>query len=185
MRSVITFLRLAGLGTAAVWLGGTVFFVLAMDPLLGRTDVLRLLGPLHAGETGVLALERFHLFQVVCASLALIHALAEWLYSGRPLDRRLIVLLLSLLALGSAGRVYVAPKCRDLNMQAYLGPDRRVQLQAVTPDQRQAERSLGIWQGVSVMANVISLAGVVLYFLQQSSPNNGGPRLFPRARLRI
>lgn len=182
---MITFLRLAGLGTAAVWLGGTVFFVFGVDPLFGRADLVRLLGPLHAGETGLLAAERFHLFQVICASAALIHALAEWLYSGKPLDRKLLFLLVTLLALGSLGRLYLSPKCRELNIQAYLGPHRQIQRQAISPPQRQAERSLSIWQGFTVVTQVISLAGVVLYFIQQSSPNNGSPRLFPRARLRI
>lgn len=185
LRAVITFLRLAGLGTAAVWLGGTVFFVLAVDPLLGRPDVLRLLGPLHAGETGVLAAERFYLFQVICASVGLVHALAEWLYSGRPLDKRLMFLLLTLLALGSLGRVYLAPRCRAFNTQAYLGPNRQVQVQAITPAQRRAEQSLAVWQGVSVVVNVIALSGVALYFLQEATPNNGTSRLFPRPRWRM
>lgn len=183
--TVITFLRLAGLFTAAVWLGGTILFVLAMDPLFGRAEMIRLLGPLHAGEVGLLAAERFHLFQVICASIALVQALAEWLYSGRPVDRRLLALFVVLLALGSLGRVWLAPKCRGLNMQAYLGANRQIQRQAISPAQRQAEHRLAIWQGVGVMLNVVSLAGVTLYFLQESSPNNGGPRLFPRARLRI
>lgn len=182
---MITFLRLAGLGTAAVWLGGTVFFVFGVDPLFGRADLVRLLGPLHAGETGLQAAERFHLFQVICASAALVHALAEWLYSGKPLDRKLLFLLVTLLALGSLGRLYLAPKCRDLNIQAYLGPQRQIQRQAISPAQRQAERSLAIWQGFTLVTQIITMAGVVLYFMQQSSPNNGGPRLFPKARLRI
>jgi hypothetical protein len=183
--SVITFLRLAGLGTAAVWLGGTVFFVLALDPLFGRADIIRLLGPLHAGETGWVVAERFHLFQVICASIAIIHALAEWLYSGRPLERRLLVMLLSLLMLASLGRLYLAPKCRALNVQAYLGPNRQVQSQAFTPAQRRAEQTLAVWHGSAMIMNVISLAGVGLYFLREASATNGGTRLFARPRLRI
>jgi hypothetical protein len=182
---VITFLRLAGLGTAAVWLGGTVLFVLAMDPLFGHAEVLRLLGPLHAGETGVLAAQRFYLFQVICASVGLIHALAEWLYSGRPLDKRLLFLLFALLILGSVGRLYIVPKIRALNVQAYLGPNRQIQVRVLTPEQRRAEHSLAFWQGMSVVMNVVSLAGITLYFLQEASPPNGTPRLFPRTRLRI
>jgi hypothetical protein len=183
--AVITFLRLAGLGAGAAWLGGAIFYILALDPLLGRSDLLRLLGPLHAGEVAVLAAERFHLFQVICAILALILGLAEWLYTGRPVDRRLIFLLVSLLALASLGRLYLAPKCRALNMQAYLSPNRQVQRQAETAAQRKAEHSLAVWQGVSVVVNVISLAGVSLYFLQGTLPSNSSPRLFPRTRLRI
>lgn len=182
---VITFLRRAGLVVASIWLGGTVFFVVALDPLFGRAEMVRLLGPLYSGEVGVLVLQRFHLFQILCAGVALIHALTEWLYSGRPLERRLLALLVILLVIAGAGKVWLAPKCRDLNVQAYLAPNQRALRQAVTPAQRQAEHGLSIWQGVGVVLNVVSLAGVVLYFLHESSPNNGGPRLFPRSRLRI
>lgn len=185
MGTVITFLRLAGLTTAAVWLGGTVFFMLAMDPLLGSSEWIRLLGPLHAGEVSVQGIERFHLFMVLGAGLALVHLLAEWLYSGRNLDVRLLALLLVLLALGSTGRLYLAPKCRQANLKAYLGPDRQVQRQALSAGQKQAEQSLAVWHGVLVVVHVIALSGVVLYFLYQASPQQGGPRLFPRARLKI
>lgn len=182
---MITFLRLAGLGAAAVWLGGTVFYVLGVDPLFGRTELLRLLGPLHAGETGFLAAQRYYLFQVVCASVALVHALAEWLYSGKPLDRRLVLLLSILLAAGSLGRLYIIPTSQGLNARAYMGPQRQIQRQPLTPAQRQAEQSLGLWQGAAIALNILTLAGVTLYFLQQASPANGGPKLFPRTRLRI
>lgn len=182
---VITFLRLAGLGTAAIWLGGTVFFVLGIDTVLGGLEVMRLLGPLHANEVSFVASQRFHLFQVTCASIALVHALGEWLYSGRPFDRRLLFLLLTLLVLGSAGRLYVVPKCRAYNAQSYLGPSRQVLRQPLTPAQRQAAHSLNIWQGIGVVFNVISLAGVAVYLLQQASPNSSGPRLFSKARMRI
>lgn len=182
---MITFLRLTGLATAAVWLGGTVLFIFALDPLFSGSHLLRLLGPLHAGETGLLAFERFQLFQVVCASFALIHVLAQWLYSGRPIDRRVLILLVVLLGLASGARLGIAPRCRVLNAQAFLGPNRQILRQAQTPAQRQAERSLAIWQGIAVVLNILSLAGVTVYFLQEASPQNGGPRLFPRAKLRI
>ena len=68
--AVITFLRLAGLVAASIWLGGTVLFVVALDPLFGRAEVVRLLGPLYTGEIGLMALQRFHLFQVLCAGVA-------------------------------------------------------------------------------------------------------------------
>ena len=182
---MITFLRLAGLVVASIWLGGTVLFVVALDPLFGRTEVLRLLGPLYAGEIGLLALKRFYVFQILCAGVGLVHVLAEWLYSGRPLDRRLLALLSLLLVLASTGKVWLAPKCQELNVQAYLGPNQRVLREPATPIQRRAEHSLTVWQGVAVVLNVVSLAGVALYFFQASSPSNGGPRLYPRTRLRI
>lgn len=182
---VIAFLRLAGLATAGVWLGGTVLFVFLVDPLFGRAEFVRLLGPLHAGEAGFVAAERFQMFQVLCASLAVVVTLADWLYSGRPLDKRIIVLLAVLLALASAGRLWLVPKCRQLNLHAYLGPGRQVLRQPITPAQHQAENSLAVWEGVGVVANVVSLVGTGLFFLQAASPSNAGPRLFPRNRLRI
>lgn len=182
---MITFLRLAGLVVASIWLGGTVLFVLAMDPLFGRAEVLRLLGPLYAGEIGLQSLQRFHVFQLFCAALALIHTLTEWLYSGRPLESRLLALLLVLFMAAVAGRVWLVPKCREFNIQAHLGPNQQVLREPQTPQQRQAAHSLAVWQGVGVVFNVITLAGVALYFLHASNSGNGGPRLFPRSRLRI
>ena len=182
---VITFLRLAGLVVASIWLGGTVLFIVALDPLFGRAEVVRLLGPLYSGEVGLLALQRFHLFQVFCAAVALIHTLAEWLYTGRPLERRLLALLVVLLVAASAGKLWLAPKCRALNIQAHLGPNQKVLREPMTPPQRQAAHSLAVWQGIGVILNLISMAGVSLYFLHASHPGNGGPRLFPRSRLRI
>lgn len=178
-------MRLAGLSVAAVWLGGTVFYVLALDPLFGNTEVIRLLGPLHAGETAWLAVGRFQMFQVICASLAIVHALAEWLYSGRGLDRRLMVLLVLLLGLASFGRMVLTPKCRGLNAQAYLTAEGRVVRTPQTPAQRRAENGLAVWHGVTVVAHVLSLAGVGLYFLHEVSIGNVGPRLFSRSRLRL
>lgn len=182
---MITFLRLAGLVVSSIWLGGTVLFVLALDPLFGRTEVLRLLGPLYAGEIGLLALKRFYVFQILCAGIGLVHIFAEWLYSGRPLDRRVLTLLALLLLIAGSGKFWLAPKCQELNVQAYLGPNQRVLREPATPVQRRAEHSLTVWQGVAVVLNVVSLAGVSLYFFQSSSPSNGAPRLYPRSRLRI
>lgn len=182
---MITFLRLAGLVVASIWLGGTVLFVLAFDPLFGRAEVLRLLGPLYAGEVGLLGLQRFHVFQMLCAGIALVHTLAEWLYSGRPLESRLLTLLVVLLIAAGAGRFWLAPKCRALNVQAYLAPGQKVLREPATPAQRQAAHSLAVWQGIGVVLNVISMTGVALFFLHTYQPSSGGPRIFPRSRLRI
>ena len=182
---MIAFLRLAGLATAAVWLGGTVLFIFIVDPLFGRAEFVRLLGPLHAGETGFLAAERFQMFQVICASVAIMTTLADWLYSGRALDRRVIALLVVLLALGSLGRLWLVPKCRDLNLQTYLGPGRQILRQPTTPEQRQAENSLAVWSGVTVFLNIVVLSGTFVFFLQSAAPSEGGSRLFSRNRRRI
>lgn len=186
LREVIALLRVAGLFIAAVWLGGTAFFVAALDPVFGQAGFIRLLGPLHAGEVGCLAADRFHLFQVACAIAALVHALTDWLYTGRPLDRRFLALLFGLLILGSIGRLWLVPKCRELGSQAYLGPQRQVLGHAYSPAQRQAAHALLLWNRVGVALNVLSLLGVGLCFHQVASPQNqGGPRLYPKARLRI
>ena len=183
---MIAFLRLAGLGTAAVWLGGTVLFLFVVDPLFGRAELLRLLGPLYAGEAGLQMAERFQMFQVICASAALILTLGDWLYTGRPLDPRLVVTVVVLLLLGSLGRLWLTPKCRELNLRSYLGPNRQALRQAFTPAQREAEHALAVWQGVGVVFHVIALAGAGFYMFRAAAPGAGGPRLFSTSnRLRI
>lgn len=182
---MIAFLRVAGLLIAAVWLGGTAFFVAALDPLFGQAGFIRLLGPLHANEVACLAADRFHLFQVCCGIAALVHGLADWLYTGRPLERRFAVFLVVLLALGSAGRLWLVPKCRELGGQAFLGPQRQVQGRAYTPVQRQAAHSLLLWNRVGLIFNGLSVLGVLACFHQVVSGGNGGSRLHGKARLRI
>lgn len=185
MAAVNPILRRAGIATAGVWLGGSALYALGIDPLFGKAELLRLLGPLHAGEVGLVAAERFHMFQVLCSSAAVIITLAEWLYSGRPLDKRILCLLFLFLALGSAGRLWAIPRCRDLNARAYLGPARQVLREALTPAQRQAEHSLAVWSGLLVVFNVAAVCGSALYFIHAVSPAPTGPRLYSRNRLRI
>jgi hypothetical protein len=183
--AVIAFLRVAGLIIAALWLGGTAFFVATLDPLFGQAGFIRLLGPLHANEVACLAADRFHLFQVCCAIAALLHALADWLYTGRPLERRFALLLVIVLALGTLGSLWLVPKCRELGTQAYLGPQRQVQGRALTPVQRQAAHALVLWNRVGLIFNGVSVLGVLGCFLLVATPPNGGPRGFGKGRLRI
>lgn len=178
-------LRRAGLATAGVWLGGSVLYAFGIDPLFGQAEFLRLLGPLHAHEVGLLAAERFHMFQVIGTSVAVALTLAEWLYSGRPLDKRVLCLLFLALAMASVARLWVLPKCRQLSAAAYLGPGRQVLRQALTPEQRQAEHSLAIWSGLLVVFHVAAVCGSAIYFVQAASPASTGPRLYPHNRLRI
>jgi Domain of unknown function (DUF4149) len=182
---VTLFLRIVGLGTAAIWFGGTILYLLVISPLFGGTEIVRLLGPAHSGELGGIVAQRFYLFEVACAILALVLALAEWLYSGRPLERWTLVLLLGLLLIGSLGKLWLEPKCRLLNRQAYFVPPDRVLRQALTTAQREAEQSYAIWQGVAVALNLMSGAGIGGYFFQQAFAPNGSARLFPRVKLRI
>jgi len=182
---VTLILRLAGLVTAAVWLGGTALHMFLVSPLFGRADMVVMLGPLHAGEVGFQLEERFQMFQVICASLALVVTLGDWLYTGRPLDPRTVSTLALLLILGSLGRLWLVPKCRDFNLRAYLGPNRQIQRQALTPPQRQAEHALAVWDGVNVVFHVVALLGTGFYLYRASAPANGGPRLFSSTRLRI
>ncbi len=162
-----------------------MLFSFVVDPLFGAAHFVRLLGPLYAGEAGLQMAMRFHMFQVVCATLALVLTFADWLYSGRPLDKRVLAVLLVLLSLGSLGRLWLIPKCRDLNLQAYLGPNRQPLRQAFTPAQRQAESSLMVWSGFSVVFNVLAVAGTTFYLFRAAAPTVAGPRLFPSSRLRI
>ena len=176
--TVITFLRLAGIGAAAIWLGGAVLFVLLLHPLFGETDLIRLLGPLHAGDIALRATDRFHLFQIGCASACLIITLGDWLYSGRPVDKRSLGVLVLVLGLASLAVLHVTPKCRAFSIQAYLGPDRQIQRQAVSPAQRQAERSLAVWEGLGLTLKIVCLLGGGMQFLVAASAGPSPVRAF-------
>ena len=147
--------------------------------------MVHFVGSLYANELGFQMEERFEMFQVVCESVALVVTLGDWLYTGRPLDARVVATVVVLLALGSLGRLWLTPKCRDYNKQAHLGAGRQPLRQAFTPAQREAEHALAIWEGVEVVFHVVALAGTVFYLFRATSPAAAGPRLFSKSRLRI
>lgn len=161
---------------AAVWFGGAVFFTIAAGPAFFSTEMLNLVGRIYAGAAAQILLERYFNLQLLCAALALIHLLAEWLYTGKLLSRWTPYLLLGLLSIGLVGGFWLQPKLKALHLEKY-----GVRSQ---PAQRlEATRAFSLWHGVSQTINLLALGGLTAYLWQITQNLEAVPR-WPRGKFR-
>ena len=176
---MIGFLRFVGLLNAAVWLGAAVFYTLNAAPALVSVDVQSVLGarsfPYFSGAIANIVLLRYFHLHFVCATLALIHVVAEWLYLGRAPRRIWTGLLVTLFWLGLLGSFWLGPKLGELHRNQYRSN--------TPPGEREAaSKSFHAWQGVLQVVNVLMLAGVAVYFWRAAHPSDelrfvGSPKL--------
>ena len=161
---------------AAVWFGGAVFFTFAAGPAFFSQAMFNLVGRIYAGAAAQIVLERYFALQMVCACIALAHLVAEWLYTGKLLSRTTPHLLIGLLSIGLIGGFWLQPKLKALHLEKYGA---RTQ-----PAQRlEAERSFGLWHGVSQTINLFAMGGLVVYLWQITQNLEAVPR-WPRGKFR-
>lgn len=163
---MIGFLRFVGMLNAAIWLGAALFYTVSVAPAVVSRDMLALLGknfPFYSGSVSQIVLTRYFYWHTVCAFIALLHLLAEWLYLGRVVHRLWSGLLAVLLALGLFGSFWLSPKLARLHRaQHYLN---------VRPaDREAASKSFRLWQGVFQALNVLMIGGVAVYFWRATNP---------------
>ena len=163
-------LRWIGVINAAVWLGSLVFFTFVAGPAFFSPEMKDLLK--HAyfpGAAAQVVLARYFQMQYFCAAIALLHLAAEWLYTGKPVQRFPSFLLLSLAGLSLASGLWLQPRLNELHQVKYRTTS--------TPVQRlEAAKSFAVWHGVSQGTNLVAIAGVLVYFLGTASPE-----ILPRA----
>ena len=105
---------------------------------------------------------RYLYWHTACALIALLHLLAEWLYLGRARSRFWFGLLAALLALGLLGSFWLNPKLAELHREHFLN---------IRPESRMAAaKSFRFWQGVFEAMNVLTIAGVAVYFWRATNP---------------
>ena len=148
---------------AAIWLGAALFYTANVAPAMFSRDMLALLGTFHAGAVSQIILTRYFYWHMVCAFIALLHLLVEWLYLGRVIPRIWSGLLAGLLALGLLGSFWLSPKLVRLHRaQHYLN---------VRPaDREAAAKSFRLWYGVFQGLNVLTIGGVAAYFRRATNP---------------
>jgi hypothetical protein len=156
---VIGALRFIGILNAAAWAGAALFLTSTVGPAFFSEKMLQLLGRPHAGMAVQVVLERYFVFQYVCAAIALGHLFLEKLYMGRPLQKLRLGLLLGLLVLTLAGGVWMQPKLQRLHLEIYS-------VKSVPAQVEKARHSFGLWHGFSQFVNLVNLGGLLVYLWQ-------------------
>ncbi len=125
----------------------------------------RLLGRPHAGAAAQILVYRYFIMQLWCASIALAHLIAEWLYSGRPLQRLTLLLLMSLFMVNLLGAYVIHPKLKELHLKKY-SPQTTLEVK------NSATRSFRILHATSSLLNLLVISGVLVYLWQVTKPVN-------------
>jgi hypothetical protein len=170
---VIVILRFIGVTNAAIWLGAAIFFTLGVAPVFFTDELKRLLnGPFWPGVIAQMALERYFHLQYICAVIALVHQVAEWLYLGRALRKLTLGLLLGVMCLSFIGGLWLQPKLHRLFLTKY-GATAQYQPAPVPAEERvRAARQFSTWHGISQAVNLLVLGGLVVYFWRVSHPDD-------------
>jgi hypothetical protein len=156
---VIGALRFIGILNAAVWLGAAFFFTLSVGPSFFSPEMIQVLGRPHAGAAVQVVLKRYFMFQYCCAGIAILHLLIEWLYTGRPLQKLRMAMLVSLLLLSLLGGIWFQPRLQRLHLEVHG-------IHSLPAQVEKARKSFGIWHGASQFFNLITLAGLLVHLWQ-------------------
>jgi hypothetical protein len=162
---VIGFLRFVGIVNAAIWFGTAIFFTVSVAPAFFSPEMKRLL-PAHHGAAAQIVLERYFIMQHICGAIALVHLLAEWLYTGKALERFSVWVVIAIFSLGLVGGLWLQPRLKELYVAKYYG--------ASEQQKEAAGRSFGFWHGISQGMNLLMTAGIFIYFWRVANPGPNG-----------
>lgn len=146
---------------AAVWLGAAVFCSTTLLVALNSRDTVGLLGtqffPQVSGGLIQIIFARLFALQILCAVLAWLHLLAEWMYLGRRPRRVWMVWLTVLFSLSLLGSLWLCPKLTRLQRAQHA-------VNLTASQRAAAQHSYNIWDGVFQTGNVFMIAGIAVYF---------------------
>ena len=156
---MIVFLRFVGVVNAGVWLGAAIFLTLGAGPAFFSPEMKKLLGdsifPAYSGAIAQIVFERYFVLQYWCSIVALAHLIAEGLYTGKPLEKFTLGLLLGLFSLSLIGGFWLQPKLKSLHATKYYGATQELR--------QQAARSLGGWHGTARVVDLVMMGGLLVY----------------------
>ncbi len=163
---MIGILRFIGLLNAAVWLGASVSFTIALGPAFFTPEMKALIPPPWNGAAAQLVIERYFILLNCCGGIALIHWIVEKLYLGRMSERFIFVLLTVTISLGLIGGFWLQPKLKDLHRKKY-DTHSTAEIRAI------ADRSFKMWHGVSQTMNLLVMGGLLIYLWRIGNPADG------------
>lgn len=159
-------LRFIGVINAAIWFGSAIFFSFIGGPAIFSADMKSLLGPaypIYSGAIAQIVIERYFLLQHVCGAIALVHLFAEWLYTGRPLHRLMLWMVVGAFILGLIGGLGLQPYMKNLHRIKYA-------MQTTPAQKEEAAASFRVWHGASQVMNLVVMFGLLYYFWQLANP---------------
>lgn len=166
---MIGFLRFVGVLNAAVWFGGSVLFTFAVGPAPFSAEMKSLLGPgnfpYFSGAIAQVLIARYFHLQVICAVVAVLHLLAEWLYLGKHPRKFQSGLLIGLCLAALVGGYWFQPKLKALHATKY-GVNTRPEIRETVA------RSFKTWHGMSQVINVLAVAGLAAYLWRTANPSD-------------
>ena len=161
------FLRFVGILNAAVWLGGGIFFTVALAPAIFSKHMQEALNSEHyayfSGKIAQVLIARYFHLQLICALVALIHFMAEWLYLGKTAQKLWLGLVIGLFSLGIIGGFWLQPRLKELHTIRYAVNTPRETREA-------ANQSFRTLHGASQVINLLMLCGLGVYFWHLANP---------------
>ena len=144
--------------TAAVWLGGAVFFTFVAGPMFFAPELAEALPKPRDGIVAQELIHRFTAFQLSLAAIAALALLAGWRLDGGKFPRARGLLLAVMVVLILFGLIYITPRLEWLHQMKY--PDYfKI---GTTPEQTAyANNSFGPLHGISQVGNLGVLFGLV------------------------
>ena len=158
-----------GLLNTAVWLGAAVFCSTGLLVAMNSRDTFALIGaPYFTQVSGALTqivFARLFQLQILCAILAWLHLVAEWLYLGRLPRRFWVGLLTALFITSLIGSLWLCPKLARLQRTQFAPNQSAAQAET-------ARQQFQVWDGVFQAMNVLLMGGIAVYFWRLTNAQN-------------
>ena len=153
---MIPIISLVSVANVAIWLGASVFFTFFAGPVFFTGELKAIIPPPYNGIAAQFVIQRFFYLQYICGGLAVAHMVAEWIYLGRPIERVMGGILVTVVGLGLLGGFWLQPKLKHLHSVKYG-------VRSTPAVQAEAASSFKVWHGVSQFFNLIVLGGIGVY----------------------
>src|SRR5262245_37651906 len=144
-----------------------------MKTLLGEQNY-----PAFSGRLAMLVVSRYFVLHYWCASIALLHQLADRFYLGRPFQRLNFGLLIGICAATLLSGLWLQPSLKRLHEIKYGRKE------YYPPEQKeQAAKAFRVWHGVASGFNLLVLGGLG-YYLWSMANSGDGTRFTPSGKFR-